>query len=68
MKFLAIFLVLSQAAPAFAEDAPWFGSEASPAEQISLTKDEKPLSAEIVLNSKPKCLPETCSVTDKLAK
>jgi hypothetical protein len=68
MKLLAIILLLVSSNPSWAEDSPWFGSEASIAEQINLSSDQLPAQSKIVLNTKPDCLIETCPVTDKLAK
>jgi hypothetical protein len=68
MKFLAILAFIFCTNPVWAEDSPWFGSEASTAQQITLIDDETPNSAEIVLNTKQKCTTEQCPITDKLAK
>jgi hypothetical protein len=68
MKFLAILAFIISANPVWADDLPWFGSEASTAQQITLNSDETTTPAEIVLNTTQKCPIETCPITVKLAK
>lgn len=67
---LVAFLVL--AAPAMAEDlSPWFGSEASTAEQISFQKQSEitlQINQQAALEAPVECMHQGCPATQETAK
>jgi hypothetical protein len=65
--FFMVFALL--APPAFAYEAtPWFGSEASQAEQISLSSEASNNISDSDVNSSRQCPIAGCPITDNIAK